>query len=52
MFIGSEGKSSTMNVLFEDKPSQQEYSRVYSDWRPTVEETDVMRTMEAIEGIE
>ncbi|XP_048516246.1 uncharacterized protein LOC105690620 [Athalia rosae] len=49
---GSEGKSSTMNVLFEDKPAQQEYSRVYSDWRPTVEETDVMRTMEAIEEVQ
>ncbi|XP_015516525.2 uncharacterized protein LOC107221879 isoform X1 [Neodiprion lecontei] len=46
---GSEGKSSTMNVVFEDKPVQQEYTRVYSDWRPNVEESDVMRTMEAIE---
>ena len=26
------------------------YQRVYQDWRPTVEKTDVVRAMEAIEG--
>ncbi|XP_066598097.1 uncharacterized protein form3 isoform X2 [Prorops nasuta] len=44
----SEGKSSLMNTLTEDNASYEGYSDVY-DWRPSVEKTDVMRTMEAIE---
>ncbi|XP_015112229.1 uncharacterized protein LOC107037914 [Diachasma alloeum] len=40
----NEGK---MNTLLED-PSQSRYAEIY-DWRPSVEKTDVMRTMEAIE---
>lgn len=26
------------------------YQRVYSDWKPTIEKMDVVRTMEAIAG--
>ncbi|XP_024936099.1 uncharacterized protein LOC107262944 isoform X2 [Cephus cinctus] len=44
----SEGKSSMMNALVEDNSIHEGYSEVY-DWRPSVEKTDVMRTMEAIE---
>ncbi|XP_043277907.1 uncharacterized protein form3 [Venturia canescens] len=44
----SEGKSSIMNTLAEDNSMHGGYSDVY-DWRPSVEKTDVMRTMEAIE---
>lgn len=46
----SEGKS-PMNTLAEDQTMLEgrEFSEVY-DWRPSVEKTDVMRTMEAIEG--
>lgn len=38
-----------MNTLAEDNSMHAGYSDVY-DWRPSVEKTDVMRTMEAIEG--
>ena len=38
-----------MNTLAEDNAVHGGYSDVY-DWRPSVEKTDVMRTMEAIEG--
>lgn len=45
----SEGKGAT-NTLTEDRSVHEgEFSEVY-DWRPSVEKTDVMRTMEAIEG--
>lgn len=27
-----------------------EYKRVYPDWKPTIEKTDVVGVMEAIEG--
>ncbi|XP_012532243.2 uncharacterized protein LOC105834370 isoform X1 [Monomorium pharaonis] len=44
----SEGKS-PMNTLTEDRTMlERGFSEVY-DWRPSVEKTDVMRTMEAIE---
>ncbi|XP_012230972.2 uncharacterized protein form3 [Linepithema humile] len=43
----SEGKSA-MNTLAEDQSIHGGFSEVY-DWRPSVEKTDVMRTMEAIE---
>ncbi|KMQ96916.1 fh2 domain-containing protein 1 [Lasius niger] len=44
----SEGKGAT-NTLTEDRSVHEgEFSEVY-DWRPSVEKTDVMRTMEAIE---
>lgn len=40
-----------MNTLAEDQSMLEEggFSEIY-DWRPSVEKTDVMRTMEAIEG--
>ncbi|XP_011866481.1 PREDICTED: uncharacterized protein LOC105561273 [Vollenhovia emeryi] len=45
----SEGKSCPMNTLAEDQTVLEGgFSEVY-DWRPSVEKTDVMRTMEAIE---
>ncbi|KAL0113000.1 hypothetical protein PUN28_012320 [Cardiocondyla obscurior] len=46
----SEGKSCTMNTLAEDQAGLERggFSEIY-DWRPSVEKTDVMRTMEAIE---
>lgn len=46
----NEGKSCTMNTLTEDQSMHEGFSEVY-DWRPSVEKTDVMRTMEAIEGV-
>lgn len=42
----SEGKT---NAQIEANPTRDAYSEVY-DWRPSVEKTDVIRTMEAIEG--
>lgn len=44
----SEGKNSIRNTLAEDDSMHEGFSEVY-DWRPSVEKTDVMRTMEAIE---
>ncbi|XP_011172206.2 uncharacterized protein LOC105204716 [Solenopsis invicta] len=46
----SEGKSPMNNTLTEDQTMLEGggFSEVY-DWRPSVEKTDVMRTMEAIE---
>ncbi|XP_014467206.1 PREDICTED: uncharacterized protein LOC106740555 [Dinoponera quadriceps] len=44
----SEGKSCATNTLAEDQSIHEGFSEVY-DWRPSVEKTDVMRTMEAIE---
>lgn len=44
--IESEGKT---NAQIEANSTRDAYSEVY-DWRPSVEKTDVMRTMEAIEG--
>lgn len=46
----SEGKSCTTNTLAEDQSMHEGFSEVY-DWRPSVEKTDVIRTMEAIEGM-
>jgi len=48
----SEGKSCQMNTLADDQITLEGggFSEVY-DWRPSVEKTDVMRTMEAIEGV-
>lgn len=46
----SEGKTSSVNPLAEDS-LHVSYPEVY-DWRPSVEKTDVIRTMEAIEGEE
>lgn len=47
--VESEGKS-VMNTSTEDRSVHEGgFSEVY-DWRPSVEKTDVMRTMEAIEG--
>ena len=48
----SEGRGSTLDTLPEEKStSAPQYKRVYSDWRPTIEKTDVVGAMEAIEGI-
>ncbi|KAL0112999.1 hypothetical protein PUN28_012320 [Cardiocondyla obscurior] len=49
----SEGKSCTMNTLAEDQAGLERggFSEIY-DWRPSVEKTDVMRTMEAIEEVQ
>ncbi|XP_018378457.1 PREDICTED: uncharacterized protein LOC108771055 isoform X2 [Trachymyrmex cornetzi] len=49
----SEGKSFLMNTSGEDQIMLEERSssKVY-DWRPSVEKTDVMRTMEAIEEVQ
>lgn len=49
----SEGKSFPMNTSGEDQIMLEEKSssKVY-DWRPSVEKTDVMRTMEAIEEVQ
>lgn len=44
--VESEGKT---NAQIEANPTRDAYSEVY-DWRPSVEKTDVIRTMEAIEG--
>ncbi|XP_034177466.2 FH2 domain-containing protein formin 3 isoform X2 [Osmia lignaria lignaria] len=44
----SEGKTNTPT---ESNSTREAYSEVY-DWRPSVEKTDVMRTMEAIEEAE
>lgn len=49
IYTESEGKNSIRNTLVEDDSMHEGYSEVY-DWRPSVEKTDVMRTMEAIEG--
>lgn len=46
----SEGRGSTLDTLPEEKPTNTQYKRVYSDWRPTIEKTDVVGAMEAIEG--
>lgn len=42
----------TLDTLPEGKLAQgnAQYKRVYTDWRPTVEKTDVVGTMEAIAG--
>ena len=39
-----------MDTLPEEKSTNTQYKRVYSDWRPTIEKTDVVGAMEAIEG--
>lgn len=45
----SEGRGSTLDTLPEEKSTNTQYKRVYSDWRPTIEKTDVVGAMEAIE---
>jgi hypothetical protein len=42
--------SSILDTLPEEKAQSGQYRRVYSDWKPTVEKTDVVGAMEAIEG--
>jgi hypothetical protein len=49
-FAESEGRGSTLDTLPEEKSTNTQYKRVYSDWRPTIEKTDVVGAMEAIEG--
>ncbi|XP_066999083.2 uncharacterized protein form3 [Anabrus simplex] len=48
----SEGRGSTLDTLPEEKTTQSQgsqYKRVYPDWKPTIEKTDVVKAMEAIE---
>ncbi|KAG8318057.1 FH2 domain-containing protein 1, variant 2 [Homalodisca vitripennis] len=47
-------RSLTLDTLPEGKLAQGagQYKRVYSDWKPTVDKTDVVGTMEAIAGAE
>jgi hypothetical protein len=45
------GGSNILDTLPEEKTQSGQYRRVYSDWKPTVEKTDVVGTMEAIAGI-
>ncbi|XP_018405882.1 PREDICTED: uncharacterized protein LOC108782187 isoform X1 [Cyphomyrmex costatus] len=48
----SEGKSFPMNISGEDQIMVEGSSSKTYDWRPSVEKTDVMRTMEAIEEVQ
>ncbi|XP_033218569.1 uncharacterized protein LOC117173991 isoform X2 [Belonocnema kinseyi] len=50
LVLESEGKNSLANIPAEESSLHEGYTKsdVY-DWRPSVEKTDVMRTMEAIE---
>lgn len=45
-------RSLTLDTLPEGKLAEgnSQYKRVYSDWKPTVDKTDVVGTMEAIAG--
>lgn len=53
-FAESEGRSGTLDTLPEEKTTKTnevtEYKRVYPDWKPTIDKTDVVGAMEAIEG--
>lgn len=44
-FLESEGRS-TLDTL----PEGSQYKRVYPDWKPTIDKTDVVGAMEAIAG--
>lgn len=49
----SDGRSSILDTLPEGKladTNNEGYKRVYSDWRPTIDKTDVVGVMEAIAG--
>lgn len=50
----SDGRSSILDTLPEGKlatdGNNDGYKRVYSDWRPTIDKTDVVGVMEAIAG--
>lgn len=46
----TEGKGGAVSALSEDQSMHEGFSEVF-DWRPSVEKTDVMRTMEAIESM-
>jgi inverted formin-2 len=45
------GGTNILDTLPEEKTQSGQYRRVYSDWKPTVEKTDVVGTMEAIAGM-
>ncbi|CAH1402324.1 unnamed protein product [Nezara viridula] len=49
----SEGRSGTLDTLPEGKlaDGSLQYKRVYSDWKPTIDKTDVVGAMEAIADI-
>ncbi|XP_073969429.1 FH2 domain-containing protein formin 3 isoform X2 [Rhodnius prolixus] len=46
----SDGRNNTLDTLPEGKLAEggMQYKRVYSDWKPTIEKTDVVGAMEAI----
>lgn len=49
----SDGRSSILDTLPEGKladASRDGYKRVYTDWKPTIDKTDVVGVMEAIAG--
>lgn len=48
----SDGRNNTLDTLPEGKLAEggMQYKRVYSDWKPTIEKTDVVGAMEAIAG--
>jgi len=49
----SDGRSSILDTLPEGKladANKDGYKRVYADWRPTIDKTDVVGVMEAIAG--
>lgn len=56
LFAESESRSGILDTLPEERisksnePSPMEYKRVYPDWKPTIDQTDVVGVMEAIEG--
>lgn len=50
----SEGRSGTLDTLPEGKLAEGslQYKRVYSDWKPTIDKTDVVGAMEAIAEVQ
>lgn len=49
----SDGRSSILDTLPEGKladANKDGYKRVYTDWKPTIDKTDVVGVMEAIAG--
>lgn len=52
--LETESRSGILDTLPEEKISRtnepMQYKRVYPDWKPTIDKTDVVGVMEAIEG--
>jgi len=59
LFPESESRSGALHTLPEERVGRPndavapatEYKRVYPDWKPAIEKTDVVGAMEAIEGL-